>query len=286
MRTGCWIIIRRPVMNGRRSDGRSMTVSGNTRRAGYPGKESLPDVGKAAILVPLIIGGAVIVAIIVLWQTHAQKIRVAQMARTEELARMELRAAYLEMRALRPEAALKHTGNAAGLLKSLKTTWPSDYVDLRIPLLLMEGESLFMKDCALHAVDVEKRFDQAIGLMRYASGETWQFGMLGRARARIEQGRYKSALGDLDVVLERNPSYGSAYYWRSLARKNLGDAAGASEDEKRARNLDSWPPLRDFMQASCIRTRDILCEQDGYCPAPPEGEIEGSLVPFFISDED
>jgi hypothetical protein len=58
--------------------------------------------------------------------------------------------------------------------------------------------------------------------------------------------------------MDRNDSFGAAYYWRALTRRELGDAKGAAEDEKRARALDSWPPLRDFMQPSCTWTRDII----------------------------
>lgn len=244
-----------------------------------PHAEPLADYGKAAVMVPLIIGGAIIVSVIILWHTHTRKVQLSEMARIEEQARQELRGAYVEMRALKPHLALARAESAGKLMESLKTGLAPDYAQLRVALLLLEGESLFMKDCAKHADTAEKKFGEALGLMTYASGDMWQFGMLGRARARFELEKYGEALADLDNVLDRNASFGAAYYWRSLTRERLGDVAGAGEDEGRAKALDSWPPLRDFMQASCVWSRDILSKQQ-FCG---EGVEAGKgLGPFFM----
>lgn len=234
-----------------------MTATRN-RGGAADGGDSRYDVGKAAILVPLIMGGAVVAAIVILWQAHDRKANIHESSRVEEMVRLELRNAYVQLRDMKPEETLRRTARAKLLLGSLHTTWPSDYVDLRIPLLLAEAEALFIKDSAGLAGEAEKRFDEAISLMTFASGEMWQFGMLGRARTSIEQGKYSEALADLDSILDRNSSFGAAYYWRALVRKNLGDADGAREDERRARGLDSWPPLRGFMQPRHERARDIL----------------------------
>lgn len=236
----------------------AMTATEKRPAAPDPYEEPLADVGKAAVIVPLIIGGAVIVAIILLWFAQDKKIRASEAARIEVEVRGELRAAYLEMRSLRPEIALEKADRAGKLLASIKTTSPADFAEIKVPLLLLEGESLFMHDCTANAPEAERRFDTALALMTFASGEMWQFGMLGRARTRFEQGKYHEALADLDNIMDRNPSFGSAYYWRSLTLAKLGDDAGAAADEKKARSLDSWPPLRDFMQASCVWNRDIL----------------------------
>lgn len=257
-----------------------------------PNHEPLADYGKAAVMVPLIIGGAIIVALIILWRTHERNIQLSEMARIEEEARQELRGAYVEMRALRPNLALTRAERAGRLVDSLKTNLAPDYAQLKISLLLLEGESLFMKDCARHADSAEERFDRALALMPYSSGEMWQFGMLGRARARFELKKYEQAMADLDNILDRNPSFGSAYYWRSLARDALGDRDGAREDEKRARALDSWPPLRDFMQASCEWTRDILAKQSlppGTVSTPAAGtrtRPKYALPPFLLPPVD
>ncbi len=243
--------------------------------------ESLEDYGKAAIWVPLIIGSAILVGIFMLWTAHREKIQRAEMSQAEIEARKELRAAYLEMRAFRPDLALVKADRADALIHSFKADHPSQYANLRVAILLVKGESLFMQDCSGNGETAEQAFDQAIGIMTYASGDMWQFGMLGRARTKFEQGKYREALTDLDQIMDRNPSYGAAYYWRSLTRAAMDDEKGAQEDENRARALDSWPPLRDFMQASCVWTRDIISNPENH-PSPiivdPE---ERSLVPYF-----
>ncbi len=248
--------------------------------------QSLEDFGKAAILVPLIIGAAIMVGIVMLWTAHRDKIRRAEMSVAEIEARKELRAAYVEMRAFRPDLALAKANRAHELIQTFKVGHPSQYAHIRVATLLVEGESLFMQDCSGNGEAAEKAFDQAIGLMNYASGDMWQFGMLGRARAKFEQGKYQEALTDLDQIMDRNPSYGAAYYWRSLTRAAIGDEKGAQEDENRARALDSWPPLRDFMQASCVWTRDIMSNPENNRNPLIVDPNDRSLVPFFAPDEE
>ncbi|MCD7897951.1 MAG: tetratricopeptide repeat protein [Planctomycetaceae bacterium] len=228
-----------------------------------PHDEPLAEFGKGIILVPLIIGGAVVVAVIMLWHAHVQRVRLAEAAQTEILVRNELRSAYMELRRLRPDMALERAGHAANLMASLESKMPSDFAGLKVAQLLVEGESLFMENCRRNAAAAEVKFDEALAYMSYASGDMWQFGMLGRARARFEQEKYEEAVRDLDQIMDRNPSFGAAYYWRSLAHWKLGNDALAHADEVRARNLDSWPPLRDFMQANRAWTRDILGRQAG-----------------------
>lgn len=255
-----------------------------------PYNEPLADNGKAMIFVPLIIGGAVVVSIIMLWQAHTQKIRLAEMSQTEIAARNELRDAWTEMRALRPEQALEKTAQAGKLVAALSAArlrpQNADYAELKVGLLLLEAESLFMKDCAKNAAIAEEKFSEALSLMIFSSGEMWQAGLLGRARARYEQGKYAEAIADLDQVMTRNANYGAAYYWRSLAKEKSGDADGALDDARTAKRLDSWPPLRDFMQAACVWTRDILCKPDAaFCPAPEPIGDNRSLIPLLAGQE-
>lgn len=233
----------------------------DTRRYADPDAEPLADCGRSAIMIPLIIGGAVVVSVIILWQTYTQKLHMGEMARTEEAARLELRSAYGALRAKEPDAALEHAAAAGRMHATLREGMSSGYAKLRIAILLFEAESLFMKDSLNNAVVAERKFADALALMPYASGDVWEFGMLGRSRMRFESGRHKDALADLDTILERNPNFGTAYYWRSLTKKALGDDAGAGADEQRARALDSWPPLRDFVPApGGAGTRDILAK--------------------------
>lgn len=240
--------------------------------------------GRAAIFAPLIIGGALVAGGVMVWQTHNRSRQITQMAQVEEDAREALRTAYSRMRSLDPVEALEHAGRAERLIGSLNAKLAPDYAPLKISLLLVEAESLFMKDCSAQADQAEEKFDQALRLMNYSSGGMWLFGMLGRARSRYEQGRYDEALADLNAVMDRNASFGAAYYWRSLTRRHLGDLDGAREDEQRARSLDSWPPLRDYMQVSCNWTRDIIHKPKNK-PEPEairDDGIADALGPFTI----
>lgn len=238
-----------------------MTAVEKRPKAPDPNEQPLAEVGKAVIVVPLILGAAIIVSVVLLWEAHARRVRQFEMNKIEQTVRLELRAAYMDMRSLNPGAALEKAENASQMLQSLDIRWLSDYAELKIPLYLVEGESLLMLDRDANAGQAEERFDQALTIMEYASGEMWQFGMLGRARARYEVGKFQEAAADFSSVIDRNPNFGSAYYWRSFAYKALGDEEAAAADEARAKNLDSWPPLRDYLQTSCEWTRDIL-----FCP--------------------
>lgn len=228
-----------------------------------PNARPLGGPGMGAIIVPLIIGGAIIIGAIMLWEAHTRNQAIIEIARTEIKVREELRLAYAELRNLHPEEALTRTAVAAQLMdERLHSRWQSDYRELKTARNLIEAEALLMLDCAANAAVSEKLFDQALGWMTHASGEFWQFGVLGRARTRYETGRYEEALADLDMLMDRNPNFGAAYYWRALAKQKLGDRRGAVRDETRARSLDSWPPLRDFMLASCEWNRDFLTKPE------------------------
>ncbi len=215
--------------------------SGNTESRDRPAARS----GMSAVLVPLIIGGALVAAAVILWDTHKAKVRLAESALIEEETRVDLRKAYRELRAGRPQEALGSTALAAEKIKRLSIIWPTDYSDLRMALLLIEGEADFLADRQDRAAQSEAKFGEALSLMTRASGDAWEFGMAGRARARLDQKKYREAADDLTLLLERNPSFGTAYYYRSKARAGLGDAAGAAMDAKRAKELDSWPPRRE-----------------------------------------
>ena len=234
------------------------TAPDKTDFTASPADAPIEEPGRNAVLVPLILGGAVIAAVIILWYSHVQKNRLVDTARVEEQVRVDLRSAYRELRRLNPEGALAYAAAGYGKIESLRSSLSTDYADLKTASLMIEAEALFMIDRRKNAALVEERFNKALALMTHASGEIWQFGILGRARARFEQGNSGAAVKDLDLLLERNPNYGAGYYWRSLAKKEAGDGAGALKDEQTARNLDSWPPLRDFMIGSCERERDVL----------------------------
>lgn len=239
-----------------------MADSGQNTRAIPAPNGPLAAAGKAAIIVPLIIGGAIIAAAFLLWHSHSLKLRAAEAACAEEDMRRELRDAYRRLRAFDPQGSLDHIHAAAGHLAGMNISRNTDYMELKVALLMLEGEVLFITDAKTNAALAEKRFDEALAILPHASGEYWEFGVFGRARARLEQGKCGEAAGDLDRLLARNPNFGSAYYWRSQARKCHGDAEGSAADERRAKSLDSWPPLRDFMESSGRWMRDVLCDED------------------------
>lgn len=238
------------------------TTTDKKPKAPDPYEEPLAGAGITAILVPLIIGGAIVAAAIILWNTHTLKLRVAEAARIEELVRGDIRDAYRKVRYFAPFEALVCIREAEKKLGTMRTDFSVDYPELRIIMLIIESESEFMLDAAGSARDVESQLTEAMSLMTRASGELWQVAVFGRARARIELERWREAEEDLSLLLDRNDSFGAAYYWRSLARRSLGDAAGAESDEERARALDSWPPLRDYMQPKDEWVRDILSEPE------------------------
>lgn len=205
--------------------------------------------GGMSVIAFLVLGAAVVVAAVVLWDAHAKKIEIAEATRIEELARTELRSAYHFLRRRQPRKALDLVKNAEKQIDALPAAWTSDYADLKGARMMMEAEANFVLDTAGNAEVSEKLFTQALGLITHASGELWLFGVFGRGRARFELRRYGDAIADFDILLARNPSFGSAYYWRSLAHEKLGQSALALADAKRAKSLDAWPPLRDFMRA-------------------------------------
>lgn len=225
-----------------------------------PYAEPLAGAGKMAVIVPLIIGGALVASVIMLWEAHRQKQQLSEMTKIEEEVRIDLQNAYREVRYFRPQIALGILLGVEAKMQNLKTIWPTDYSDLRVALLLMKAESLYILDAKANAAGSEALFDEALKMMTRASGEMWLGGVLGRAKTRVELGRYHEAEGDLDLVMERNPSFGAAYYWRALARRGQGDETGAAADEERARSLDSWPPARVFWQGALMGSRDMLAD--------------------------
>jgi tetratricopeptide (TPR) repeat protein len=63
-----------------------------------------------------------------------------------------------------------------------------------------------------------------------------------RAYANIRLKRYHEAIADLDQALTLNPYYANAYQNRSVARRALGDKAGADADSAKAKEL--LPPAK------------------------------------------
>ncbi len=210
-----------------------------------------PGGGTAAIIVPLIIGGALLICVYILWNSHMWNVRQTEMSRVEEEVRHDLIAVYRALIDNRPEKALEIL-NAVGKRESiLKSAGEFAYSDIRSARLMLEGQAEFMLLCEEGAPQVERKFTEALGYLMRASGEMWEFGMMGRARARIGQRKYREAEEDLNILLAGNSNYGAGYYWRAMARYQLNNHEGARQDEERAIQLDSWPPRRNLLQDAC-----------------------------------
>ncbi len=218
-----------------------------------PYDDRLPGGGTGAIMVPLIIGAAIIIGAYILWDINARRARASELAKVEEEIRLDLIQAYRFLVQANPAEALQITQSVDERAKQFgkAVRHDSDYAELHAARLLLEANAEFMILCEAGAAMAEEKFTRAIGLMIHASGEMWEFGMMSRARARLEQDKYHEALADLDVLLAGNPNYGAAYYWRALLKYETGDQAGGQADEQRARDLGSWPPRRNFMQNTC-----------------------------------
>lgn len=225
-----------------------------------PYDNDLPNVGMMAILVPLIIGGACVVGALILWQQHERKAREFEASKVEEEVRTDILSAYRLMRQEKYAAAVElmdKTDDKVAFLCANDSN-PDAYTDFRAALLSLVAEAEFIRDPTANAAEAEDKFNGAMSLLRYASGEMWEFSVLGRARSRFAQKKYEEAIADLDTLLAGNPNYGTAYYWRSLARKGMGDLEGAAADREVAENFDSWPPLRDPLRRSDTGALDMF----------------------------
>lgn len=219
-----------------------------------PDAQNLPEdvarSGMALVIVPLIIGAAVVISLIVMWNARESKLQLTETTRVVEEIRTDLNHAYHELRDNRPDLALATVGEIELKMKRLKVDWVADYLDITAAPRLMKGEALFRIDSVKNARDAEAAFDSALAVMTHASGELWIYGLLGRGRTRYQLGNYAGAESDFTMLLDRNPSFGTAYFWRAHARRRLGDVQGAQADEEKAEALDSWPPLRSFVMSS------------------------------------
>lgn len=211
-------------------------------------EELSPGSGRAAVILALLFGGTLAVACLILWDSHREKLRMAEVARLEEQARRSIHDATRALGVALPDQALLMAKQADEQIASLKNILPADYFELVTEIQLIRGEAEFSLNPRDNANEAEMHFDSALGLMTSPSGDRWEKGMFGRARSRLEQRKFAEAEMDLTRILENNPNFGAAYYWRAQTRRSMGNDKGANADEVRAKRLDSWPPLRDFVK--------------------------------------
>ncbi|MDR0361075.1 MAG: hypothetical protein LBJ46_00065 [Planctomycetota bacterium] len=222
--------------------------------------------GGGAIMAALIIGGAILVAGFILWEMRLRAGRQAEMAQLEEKAFGDLRLAYQALMDGDPGAALAKAADATD--KSKRITELSSRADHRVFIVarLLSAEAFWVLGGEENLEAALASVDHGMALMTQSGGGLWESLYYARARIRYDLGLYGSAVIDLTAVLDYNPGFASAYYWRALAMAALGNAESARADEKKARNLGAWPPEKDFRRAYQGR----IDREPGLGPGLPE----------------
>lgn len=214
-----------------------------------PYAEQLPG-GGSSIVIWLIVGAAVLAVALFAWEKRSQRLILAEAGGVEEEARRELRESFAALRDNRPDAVVENDRHIGEKLDRLLKIRPGGYTIMRASRKFICAEAMLLQGGPDRVAEAERNLTSGLELLRHSGGSLWEFGLLGRGKARHMLGRNADALVDLDAIVSFNPSYGAAYYWRSRTRAALGDASGAAEDEMRARALDSWPPRRSFPRAA------------------------------------
>ena len=81
--------------------------------------------------------------------------------------------------------------------------------------------------------EAEQSFTEAIQL-----DPTHALALNARGYARLRLRRYQDAIGDCSQAIRLNPAYANAYLNRSVAKRAMGDIAGARDDQRHAMELD------------------------------------------------
>jgi tetratricopeptide (TPR) repeat protein len=81
--------------------------------------------------------------------------------------------------------------------------------------------------------EAEKAFTQAIQV-----DPTLALALNARGYARLRLRRYQDAIEDCSQAIKLNPAYANAYLNRSVAKRAMGDIAGARDDQRHASELD------------------------------------------------
>lgn len=196
--------------------------------------------GINAILIPLLLGGALVVALFTAWQKHAAMEQVTDIAHIEEESTVEIRAALAALRAGDTARVLELTQKLNDKTKKYVQNLPT----ICVRTAILEGEALLRQD----SVKSESAFERAVSLLNRSGGITWEYALLGRGRARLANNKATEAVEDFDLILRHNAMFGAAYYWRARAHAALGNTTTAARDEADARRLDAWPPKVSFLQ--------------------------------------
>ena len=196
--------------------------------------------GWATIVVWLIIGCTGLLAGLILWEARSRKHIQTEAAQTEDAVKRQMSESYRLLRERRPRDVIAADAILAEKLAWLGQVNPNSYSSLKAArLFILSGALLLLEDRDAF-VEAEKTLTDGIFLLELASGEIWQMGMFNRGRVRYKLGMHHEAIDDFDALIANNPSYGTAYFWRSLAKSAVNDANGANEDAHQAKALGAW----------------------------------------------
>lgn len=215
---------------------------------GDPYADQLPG-GGTSVVVWLIVGCAVLVGVIVVWDTRSRSQIRYHAAQVEREVRNDFRVSFRLLRDKNPGAVIARDAEIGEKLDWLMRVDGDGYRRLRVARLYIRGKAYIMLDDPELWRQAEADFSEGLSLMRRARGQAWELGLCGRGEARFKLGRHREALADFSSIIEVNPSFGAAYYWRSRINEELGDTTAADRDAARARALDSWPPIVNFARA-------------------------------------
>lgn len=192
----------------------------------------------APILVPLIIGGALIAAGLIVWNQRLRQEKADQVSRLEEEARKGISLAKQAVIDGNWDETIRRVNNAFQCIDAASEDDYFSYDSVMAEGYLYRGRANFGLGNFPEAED-----DFSSVLLRYSgiSNQTMETALMWRGRTRMEMGLLEDAVEDFSLVIKMNGNYGAAYAWRAKAR--AGSAMdGADDDEKRAKELASWPP--------------------------------------------
>ena len=86
----------------------------------------------------------------------------------------------------------------------------------------------------------QENFEEAVQALTQAiqMDPTLALALNARGYAHLRLRRYQDAINDCSQAIRLNPAYANAYLNRSVAKRAMGDIAGAREDQRHAAELD------------------------------------------------
>ncbi|MDR3210410.1 MAG: hypothetical protein LBU79_00645, partial [Planctomycetota bacterium] len=191
--------------------------------------------GWGSILVWLLLG-SVIVSVTVIIQDGQRRAAIkVEATRLEDAAREGIRRAMGYLREGKRDLVVANDTELASHLDWLTGLRPDGYPDLCATRLFLLAQAHLLGGTQEDARLATNLFEEGLSHLNRFEGDIWSMGLLGRGRAAYVMGDYAAANADFDVLIQRYPGFGAAYYWRSLSRQGQGDVEGAWDDKIRAR---------------------------------------------------